>query len=142
MISPETGLHYLRDLCKNPETEKNKKILENYQLRMIVNANPLSRSKVEKGEYCIRENEHGVDINRNYDAHWKEMNDFSSQTDSGPEPFSEPETRTIRDSLKSFNPDIFLSVHSGVLGMFTPHAYSMDDAEVNDDKMIDILDNL
>lgn len=41
--------------------------------------------------------------------------------------------------MKSFNPDIFLSVHSGTLGMYTPHAYSMDNAEVNDDKMLDIL---
>lgn len=68
--------------------------------------------------------------------------DNNGQTDSGPEPFSEPETRAIRDSLKSFGANIFLSVHSGVLGMFTPHAYSLEDAEVNDDKMVDILDNL
>ena len=40
---------------------------------MIINANPISRSKVEKGEYCIRENENNVDINRNYDAHWTEV---------------------------------------------------------------------
>lgn len=26
------------------------------------------------GEFCLRENEDGVDINRNYDAHW-EYND-------------------------------------------------------------------
>jgi hypothetical protein len=23
------------------------------------------------GEYCLRENENGVDINRNYDSHWE-----------------------------------------------------------------------
>lgn len=40
---------------------------------MILNANPLSRQKVEGGEYCLRENENGVDINRNYDAHWEKV---------------------------------------------------------------------
>lgn len=73
MISPETGLHYVKELCRNYMSGRNKKVLENYELRMIVNANPVSRAKVEKGEYCIRENENGVDINRNYDAHWKEV---------------------------------------------------------------------
>jgi hypothetical protein len=38
---------------------------------MIVNANPDSRKKVENGQFCLRENENGVDINRNYDAHWE-----------------------------------------------------------------------
>jgi hypothetical protein len=33
-------------------------------MRMIVNANPLSREKVEKGSFCLRENENGVDLNR------------------------------------------------------------------------------
>jgi hypothetical protein len=71
---------------------------------------------------------------------------------SGPSPFSEPETKAVRDSLKGYNADIFLSVHSGALGMFTPHAYSAEDgkltlcknclAEVNDEEMMDILDNL
>ena len=40
---------------------------------MIMNANPLSRERVESGEFCLRENEHGVDLNRNYDAHWKKI---------------------------------------------------------------------
>jgi hypothetical protein len=45
--------------------------------------------------------------------------------------------------MKGFNNvDIFLSVHSGTLGMYTPHAYSAEDAEVNDDRMLDILDKL
>ena len=38
---------------------------------MILNANPKSRAKVEKGDYCLRENENGVDLNRNYKSHWK-----------------------------------------------------------------------
>jgi len=26
---------------------------------------------VEAGEYCLRVNENGVDLNRNWDSHWK-----------------------------------------------------------------------
>lgn len=109
---------------------------------MIVNANPLSREKVESGSFCVRENEHGVDLNRNYDAHWEKIEDDFRQVSSGPEPFSEPETQAIRNSLKNFGADLFLSIHSGTLGMYTPHAYSADDAEFNNEKMIDVLDKL
>ncbi len=49
------------------------------------------------------------------------------QVTSGSAPFSEPETKAVRDSMKAFGADIFLSVHSGALGMFTPHAYSAED---------------
>jgi murein tripeptide amidase MpaA len=70
LISPETGVQFLKDLCENSFIEKNQKILENYDLRVILNANPLSRERVEKGDFCLRENEHGVDLNRNYDAHF------------------------------------------------------------------------
>lgn len=56
----------------------------------------------------------------------------------------------IRNSLKTFNADIFLSVHSGTLGMYTPHAYSADDGimimdrigEYNEGNMIDVLERL
>ncbi|CAD8066346.1 unnamed protein product [Paramecium primaurelia] len=142
LISPESGIHFLNDLCFEKTDPKNKQILDDFELRMILNANPLSRQKVEGGEYCLRENENGVDINRNYDAHWEKVQDDVRQVTSGPNPFSEPETRAVRDSLKAFNPDIFLTVHSGTLGMFTPHAYSTDAAEQNEDKMMDILNDI
>jgi hypothetical protein len=32
---------------------------------------------VEAGDFCLRENENGVDLNRNYDAHWKHIQDDS-----------------------------------------------------------------
>lgn len=37
---------------------------------MVLNANPYSRMKAEQGDFCLRENENGVDINRNYESHW------------------------------------------------------------------------
>lgn len=60
----------------------------------------MSRQKVEKGDYCLRLNEDGVDINRNYDAHWEYNDDSVMQINSGPEPFSEVETQTIKSLLE------------------------------------------
>jgi hypothetical protein len=49
LISPETGLHFLKELCNNPTDPTVKAIKEQYELRMILNVNPLSRAKVEGG---------------------------------------------------------------------------------------------
>ena len=60
---------------------------------MILNLNPMSRSKVEKGDFCLRENENGVDLNRNYKAHFStEHNPEMTHTAPGPFAFSESET--------------------------------------------------
>jgi hypothetical protein len=40
---------------------------------MILNGNPLSRTKVEKGDLCLRSDENGVDLNRNWDIHWEKV---------------------------------------------------------------------
>lgn len=40
-------------------------------MMLIVNANPISRKKVEEGVFCLRENENMVDLNRNYDIAWE-----------------------------------------------------------------------
>ena len=49
-----------------------------------------------------------------------------SQTNSGDLPFSETETQAIKDSLERFNPKVFLTVHSGAMGMYIPYAYSTE----------------
>jgi len=35
----------------------------------------------------------------------------------------------LRDELTAFKPDIFLSVHSGTLGLYTPYAYSVEEGK-------------
>lgn len=99
LISPETGLHFVKKLCG--DSEEVKAVKDNYELRMIVNVNPLSREKVEQGDFCKRENENGVDLNRNYKSHWtsvrflyiiKEHDPEMVRTAPGPFAFSEAET--------------------------------------------------
>jgi len=50
----------------------------------------------------------------------------------GSNPFSEIETQFVRDSVRSFKPLMFLSIHSGVFGLFYPYAY--DKANKNNSK--------
>ncbi|CAD8187718.1 unnamed protein product [Paramecium octaurelia] len=138
LISPETGLHFVKKLCS--ENEEMKSIKDNYELRMIVNLNPLSREKVESGDFCKRENENGVDLNRNYKSHWsKEHDPEMVRTAPGPFAFSEAETQTVRDELKKFSPDVFFSIHSGTLALFTPYAYSKEQPSENLSNMMQIL---
>ena len=40
-------------------------------MMLILNANPISRKKVESGVFCLRENENMVDLNRNYEIGWE-----------------------------------------------------------------------
>lgn len=46
------------------------------------------------------------------------------QTFPGYKPFSEKETIAVRQALSEFLPLVFLTVHSGTMGMYTPYAYS------------------
>lgn len=48
LISPETGLHFIKQLCSgSDDNEALKAVRDNYEVRMILNANPLSRQKAE-----------------------------------------------------------------------------------------------
>lgn len=104
-----------------------------FSLKVFPLVNAWGRREVEAGNTCRRTNEHDVDLNRNYDAHWQPapphdptaaMPRAMADSYPGPHPFSERETQVVRAVLDEFRPHIFLSVHSGTLGMYTPPAYS------------------
>ena len=44
--------------------------MDNYEIWVVVNGNPNSREKVENGNYCLRVNKNGVDLNRNWNSYW------------------------------------------------------------------------
>jgi hypothetical protein len=127
--------------------------VKDYEVRMILNVNPVSREKVELGSYCLRENENGVDLNRNYKAHWNETHDDRlHHVAAGPFAFSERETQIVSQELKKFNPDVFISVHSGTLGLYSSYGWSEDlgmlymciliEAPENEDNYIEVLDDI
>jgi len=130
LISPETGLEHLRQLCGESATTSKVKVedvLKDSSFTLVLNANPRSRAKVESGEYCLRTNPNGVDLNRNYNIKWEPGATIEGQsTNPGPHPFSEPETQIMKSLLETLRPTTYLTVHSGVKGMYMPWAWSTD----------------
>eukprot|EP00927_Polykrikos_kofoidii_P026018 TRINITY_DN2325_c0_g1_i5.p1 TRINITY_DN2325_c0_g1~~TRINITY_DN2325_c0_g1_i5.p1 ORF type:complete len:424 (-),score=69.19 TRINITY_DN2325_c0_g1_i5:46-1317(-) len=142
LISAESGLHFVRTLCgETGQSGIAKEVLKDSEFQIVVNGNPASRSKVEGGEFCLRVNPSGVDLNRNWDEKWKVPTEFQSEdTNPGQQPFSEPETRIFKELVQSYKPTTFLTVHSGTKGMYMPWAYDMEHlATKNEPEMMSVL---
>jgi len=145
LISPESGLHFIKNLCGEAgDKERAAKILQDSEFQIVVNGNPDSRKKVEQGDFCLRVNPDGVDLNRNWDEEWKPEAVFDTvDTNPGPSAFSEAETRVFKDLVSNYKPSNFLTVHSGTKGMYIPWAYDMEHlADRNQPAMMDILKKL
>lgn len=144
LISPETGLNLINTLCgkvasSNPNLDE---LLEKNVFQIVVNANPLGRMLVEQGQACQRTNEHGVDLNRNWDDHWEQFHTGDPDTNPGTSAFSEIESLKVKEALESFMPHIFATIHSGTLGMYTPYAFSRDTPTYNEPTMLEILNTM
>uniref|UniRef100_A0A2C9TZ95 Peptidase M14 domain-containing protein n=1 Tax=Manihot esculenta TaxID=3983 RepID=A0A2C9TZ95_MANES len=65
----------------------------------------------------------GVDLNRNWSVDWgKKEKDFDpNEENPGIAPFSEPETQIMRKLALSFDPHIWVNVHSGMEALFMPY---------------------
>jgi murein tripeptide amidase MpaA len=74
LISVETGLALVKKLC----SDETKQIRKKYSITVMINMNPNSRMFVEKGHSCLRENQQGVDLNRNYAIEWKHVIDHKN----------------------------------------------------------------
>jgi len=142
LISPESGLHFIKTLCgETGNTERVANILKDNEFQIVTNGNPASRKKVEQGDFCLRVNPDGVDLNRNWDEEWSSDNPFGgADTNPGPSAFSEPETVLFKELVTEYKPTNFLTVHSGTKGMYMPWAYDMDHlATRNQPQMLKIL---
>jgi murein tripeptide amidase MpaA len=118
MISAETGLGFVQELCKDTSLKARK----NTEYLIVVNANPRSRMMVENGQTCLRTNPNGVDLNRNWDDLWASDDEASNpDTNPGSKAFSEPESRILKKLMEDFKPNTFLDVHSGTLGLYLPN---------------------
>jgi hypothetical protein len=139
LISPESGLRFIEKVCKDAKFAE---VLKWSSFRIVLIANPQSRLKVEQGDYCLRTNEQGVDLNRNWDDHWEEGDCSNlSETCPGPSPFSEAETVELRDLLHAYKADLFLTVHSGALTLLSSYAY-MPGYPKDNRGMLAVLDEL
>eukprot|EP00743_Colponemidia_sp_Colp-15_P001225 GILK01001345.1.p1 GENE.GILK01001345.1~~GILK01001345.1.p1 ORF type:complete len:395 (-),score=42.11 GILK01001345.1:186-1370(-) len=147
LISSESALHLMYALCgENADlADWGRRVLAHSTFLIIPDGNPMSRLQVEQGDYCLRTNENGVDLNRNWDDHWQAATVAgvgAPETNSGSAPFSEPETRIFQQLAREYMPKVFLTIHSGTLGMYTPHAYDTKLAVFNEGPMLDVLKKL
>src|SRR6056297_2912259 len=66
-----------------------------------------------------RFNNRGVDLNRNWDARWEPVSEWRNmEVDAGSHPFSEPETRALRDFVLRLKPTVIVSYHSQANGIY------------------------
>ena len=59
----------------------------------------------------VRQNAHGVDLNRNFASGWQPLGRRWSPQYAGPHPWSEPETRLARTLVERLRPDVTIWFH-------------------------------
>lgn len=73
----------------------------------------------EAGRAAARFNANNVDLNRNFDCEWEAQGVWQNKTVSGGSaPFSEPETKAIRDYVTQTNPAAVVVWYSSAGGVF------------------------
>ncbi|CAM6103817.1 unnamed protein product [Calypogeia fissa] len=99
------------------------RILPHATIKIVPMENLNGRRRVEAGDLCERKNGRGVDPNRNWGVDWgkKEKDYDPSEEYPGIAPFSEPETKILRNLAESFKPHVWVNVHSGMEALFMPY---------------------
>ncbi|KAL1189329.1 hypothetical protein V5N11_019208 [Cardamine amara subsp. amara] len=97
--------------------------LDKLVIKLVPIENLNGRKRVEAGDLCERRNGRGVDLNRNWGVDWgkKEKDYDPSEENPGTAPFSEPESQIMRKLALSFDPHIWINVHSGMEALFMPY---------------------
>ncbi|XP_057502121.1 uncharacterized protein LOC130785934 [Actinidia eriantha] len=128
LITSELALRILSILSgeqflPNMDPSSLKKTLERLVIKMVPMENLNGRKLVEAGDLCERRNGRGVDLNRNWSVDWgKKEKDYDPYEENpGIAPFSEPETQIMRKLCVSFEPHIWVNVHSGMEALFMPY---------------------
>lgn len=98
-------------------------ILDKLVIKVVPMENVNGRRLVEGGDLCERRNGRGVDLNRNWSVDWgKKEKDYDPYEENpGFAPFSEPETQIMRKLALTFDPHIWVNVHSGMEALFMPY---------------------
>ena len=151
-ISPLACLEIIkniRDIFLNQSGSIEDDVLKGFRYNFIVMANPdgyiysmshMRRRMTRKNRAkvgCSFSNQDGVDLNRNFATGFNHGDDcygapcpfnasYCSITYGGPHPFSEPETRAIRDAMMADVPWFSLSLHGNGDSWSYPYAYKRD----------------
>ncbi|KAH8338240.1 hypothetical protein KR074_008079 [Drosophila pseudoananassae] len=99
---------------------------DGYEYSRTKNANWRKNRRPQKSSKFV-----GTDCNRNYDIFWASgSSKINRNTFKGDRPFSEPETRAMRNMLERLSPNLlfFLSLHSYGQSIMYPWGYCRDAA--------------
>ncbi len=136
-IGIELALAYARYVIDNIDYDPQlRRLLGRATFYMVPCANPdgfeYSRNHFSFWRKNRRQNadgSYGVDLNRNFSVGFTPNKNTTSNVYSGPEPFSEPETRALRDFVLSHpNISIALDYHSQGNVFFPAHNFIHEDA--------------
>lgn len=146
IITPEIALMFIEDLLQNYDQDPQIRwLLDNREVWVMPMANPDGHARVaelanwrkntDRPQLCPNgqpPNSYGVDLNRNYGYQWG-LNIGSSPdpcnlTYRGSEPFSEPETRAVRDLVRQQHFDMLLSLHAYGDEILYPWGYTSQPA--------------
>lgn len=129
LVSPESALNFARTLCgQGTSSSHADAVLNDVEFILVPNANPVARKQVEKGSYCKRTNENGVDLNRNWGNEHRDetLAGTGDETDPGPRGFSEVESEILKELVDQIRPEVYLSIHSGAYLLGSPYGYTQD----------------
>jgi murein peptide amidase A len=84
------------------------RLVDGLDLFLIKTVNPDGRKA------GTRQNGRGVDLNRNFGYHWKAIGERWDTYYSGPRPWSEPETRAVRDFVLDVKPRVTIWYHQAL----------------------------
>jgi hypothetical protein len=106
----------IQELTDHPE-----KIPDQFSLYIVRSLNPDGEARAHGVDG--RTNDNGVDLNRNWDAHWQAEWPLDgcwilTPVSAGPFPFSEPESVAVRDFILAHKFTALINYHSAALGIF------------------------
>lgn len=135
-VGHELGIEFATYILENLETDPTlQSYLNNTTIYMVPCANPdgyeYSRNHFSfwrKNRRVNADGSYGVDLNRNFPIGYVKSTATTSNVYGGPEPFSEPETRALRDFVeKHENITIALDYHSQGNVFFPAHDFRHED---------------
>jgi len=128
VLSVEATLFQLNYLLENYGSDNEVTYwVDNMEIWFVPLLNPDGREAVR------RTNDNGVDLNRNYSF------GFTAEGNHGPEGFSEPETRAIRDLAAQFPPIMSLTYHTS--GRYVLYSWTHTDEAAPDSAAMIYLGN-